>query len=233
MKAALFVALALVLTFGTARAQVPDSITLDYLIKLGKQVTDSLNSGTLIPADKSDQDDGDDTTSQEMTLEEIVAHPSDVSVLFIDLTKHPLSKLPDGFSELSDLTFLVICHQPKGSTFDWDDALEQISKLEGIEDLYIIGNGKGLVRLPASIGKLRNLRHLALYWNAIQVIPEEIGNLTLLEDCLLDKNNIRTLPRSIAKLDRLKSLDISKNELSATEITQISKLLPHTTITSK
>ena len=101
------------------------------------------------------------------TLEEKILNPSGVYLLLIDLQKHPISKLPEGFDNLTDLQFLVIGNLPEGGRFDFEDAFNQIAKISSVRDLCVINNGKGLRAIPASIAEMTELKRLVLYNNAI------------------------------------------------------------------
>lgn len=124
------------------------------------------------------------------TLEEKILNPSGIHVLLIDLKAHPISKLPEGFDNLSDLQFLVITNLPDGARFDFDDAFNTIARLPNVKDLYVINNGKGLRAIPASIGQMSELKRLTCYNNAITTIHADVGNLESLEVLSLEENPI-------------------------------------------
>ena len=52
--------------------------------------------------------------------------------------------------------------------------------------------------LPESIGNLRNLKKLYLYYTNLSVLPESIGNLKKLRELYLGGTNIPTLPSLLA-----------------------------------
>ncbi len=87
----------------------------------------------------------------------------------------------------------------------------------------IIDNGNGCsmsVAVPASIGKLQNLRVLRLYGaiESAKPLPATIGNLTNLEVLDLGRNGLTSVPASIAKLSNLKTLRLEYNALKAAPV---------------
>ncbi|ROT39882.1 glucose-repressible alcohol dehydrogenase transcriptional effector [Sodiomyces alkalinus F11] len=81
-----------------------------------------------------------------------------------------------------------------------------------LSELYIASNK--LTHLPASIGQLRQLRHLEASYNQITELPPELGMCTYLKELLLFNNNIRTLPYELGSLHLLEQLGIEGNPLS-------------------
>lgn len=84
----------------------------------------------------------------------------------------------------------------------------------------IIDNGNGCamsVAVPASIGKLQNLRVLRLYGaiESAKPLPAIIGELRGLEVLDLGRNGLKTLPPFIAKLSNLKTLRLDYNALKS------------------
>jgi len=98
---------------------------------------------------------------------------------------------------------------------------EWIGELENLE-LLKLGNSfsfslrpkNNLRKIPSSIGRLKNLKTLALDDVALSSIPVEIGNLYLLEHLSLSKNQLKQLPESIFHLSQLKTLQIPENKIS-------------------
>ncbi|MBD2603251.1 leucine-rich repeat domain-containing protein [Scytonema hofmannii FACHB-248] len=98
---------------------------------------------------------------------------------------------------------------------------------EGATELDL--SGKDLTALPASIGKLTQLKKLILgkykydqdgdivgtIGNNLSVLPAEIGLLNHLEVLQVIDNNLTSLPQEFGQLTNLQSLDLSSNQLSS------------------
>jgi Leucine-rich repeat (LRR) protein len=130
---------------------------------------------------------------------------------------------------------------------------ESIGNLQNLQRLFLGNNN--LNSLPESIGNLQNLKVLDLDNNNLSSLPKSIGNLQHLQRLDLEDNNLSRLPESIVNLQNLRFLDLSFNNLSnllesivnlqnlealklgrnpqlpKSEIDNIKKLLPNTTIT--
>jgi hypothetical protein len=114
-----------------------------------------------------------------------------------------------------------------------DTVSARLGDLTRLETL-VIDNGNGCamnVRLPESIGKLRNLRVLRL-WGAIDThvmpvgdpsperarfkpLPEALGELDGLEELDLGRNDLREVPPEIERLRSLRVLGLSFNDLDS------------------
>lgn len=70
--------------------------------------------------------------------------------------------------------------------------------------LYMAENS--LHRLPADIGRLRNLVHLDVSNNKLRSLPPEIGELIMLKELLLNNNHLRTLPFELGRCFQLTNL---------------------------
>ena len=84
----------------------------------------------------------------------------------------------------------------------------QIPK-ESVEQVYL--KACDLIRFPEWLIKLRNLTHINISCNAIEVIPDEISLLENLSYFDVSDNRILELPQSLFELEHLKYLDISGN----------------------
>ena len=62
---------------------------------------------------------------------------------------------------------------------------------------YMFWEGKGIRKLPESIGDLTIEGDLSFYNNHLSSLPESFGSLTVGEDLFLVGNRLRTLPKSL------------------------------------
>jgi len=67
--------------------------------------------------------------------------------------------------------------------------------------------------IPASIGKLTNLRKLILKRNDIQIIPTSIRRLVLLKELNLSCNNLSEIPQMLEFLNSLEILNLKHNKV--------------------
>ena len=74
-------------------------------------------------------------------------------------------------------------------------------------------DGVGLMKLPKSLPKLKNLRYLSFPRNEFTHIPPSIEGLESLEYLYLNENHLTKLPQSVGKLPNLRVLDLSKNAI--------------------
>jgi len=176
-------------------------------------------------------DDEDDDDGKPITLEYLIEHPSNIMFLKIDLRATPIKKLPAGFDNLSDLTFIIITNLPAKASFDFEDAINTISGLSSVKDLYIINNGRGFRTIPSSIGQMTNLKRFVCYNNALETLPTEIGNLENLEELSLEMNRLSSLPPSLGKLKALKRLGLDENPLERSQCGKLEALLPGCNVT--
>lgn len=84
--------------------------------------------------------------------------------------------------------------------------------------------------LPGEVRHLINLTTLDLSYNAFTGVPAEIGQLTKLTSLNLSHNPITGLPLELGNLTHLKVLDLSATQYSKTDLEQIRKKLPVTTV---
>lgn len=70
-----------------------------------------------------------------------------------------------------------------------------------------------LVELPASIGSMPALKHLALDGNSLSALSPQLGKLVRLEQLMLAGNRLTSLPSSIGSLAALKIINLSRNQL--------------------
>ncbi len=95
-------------------------------------------------------------------------------------------------------------------------AFKYITKLERLYFLSL--NGCDLIKLPRSIGNLKNLVILDLSDNKLEFFSREIKKLSKLQKLHLRANhisNIKNVVEIIENLDRLSNLDLSYNEIKS------------------
>lgn len=82
----------------------------------------------------------------------------------------------------------------------------QISALVRLQQLYLGSNQ--LVRLPAAVWQLKELRTLDLQLNPLGELPQELGQLGRLEKLSLYSSSMVDLPEAIGNLKALRELDL-------------------------
>ncbi|MDQ2745659.1 MAG: leucine-rich repeat domain-containing protein [Acidobacteriota bacterium] len=147
---------------------------------------------------------------------EAFAAPERVKCLNPNFTEKELNMktLPAKFGTLTNLEVFSFGCLEKLTTLP--EAIGSLSKMTKL----IIDNGNGCsmsVAIPASIGKLQNLRVLRLYGaiESAKPLPAAIGQLRNLEVLDLGRNGLTSVPTSIAALSNLKTLRLEYNALKA------------------
>lgn len=150
------------------------------------------------------------------SLTKAFASPAKVKCLNPNFTEKELNMkdLPAKFGTLTNLEVFSFGCLEKLTTLP-----ANIGNLTKMTEL-IIDNGNGCsmsVAVPASIGKLQNLRVLRLYGaiESAKPLPATIGELRNLEVLDLGRNGLTTVSPSIAKLSNLKTLRLEYNALKA------------------
>lgn len=120
-------------------------------------------------------------------------------------------ELPESITQLSKLKSMVL-----STCMLQGPILPFIGNMTSLVDLELSGNylsGK----IPAELGKLKNLKSLYLYYNQRLTgrIPEEFGNLTELVDLDISVNQLTgRIPDSVCRLPKLYSLQLYNNSLT-------------------
>ncbi|XP_026982696.1 leucine-rich repeat-containing protein 1 isoform X3 [Sagmatias obliquidens] len=122
-----------------------------------------------------------------------------------DFSGNPLTRLPESFPELQNLTCLSV------NDISLQSLPENIGNLYNLASLELRENL--LTYLPDSLTQLRRLEELDLGNNEIYNLPESIGALLHLKDLWLDGNQLSELPQEIGNLKNLLCLDVSENRL--------------------
>jgi hypothetical protein len=93
---------------------------------------------------------------------------------------------------------------------------DALARMDSLWFLHLDGGGEqGLERIPASLGKLRNLSQLYLMNDSLVSLPASLGDLRKLEMLFLRGNRLETLPEGVGTLPLLKELHVSFNRLTA------------------
>jgi internalin A len=71
----------------------------------------------------------------------------------------------------------------------------------------------GLTEIPASLGKLSQLRRLSLFGNDLREIPTVLSKLRKLQILFLGNNQLREIPAALSELKQLVLLDLRNNHL--------------------
>lgn len=123
------------------------------------------------------------------------------------LIANNITELPPEIGNLSSLTHL---HLRENSLTALPDEIGNLSRLEVlslgsryhirfVRERRRIGNQ--ITELPASIGRLKNLRQLWLSRNPIETLPRSIGHLRNLEYLDLEYTSIGRIPYSVADMN--------------------------------
>jgi len=129
-----------------------------------------------------------------------------VKLTDLAITTTALTAIPDGISNLKQLKNLNL-------TFNKITYLAtDIVDLKQLETLSLVRNFN-VKSLPKDIGKLTNLKRLAVQSCQLSELPESITNLSKLEALSFPTNNIRTLPADWSKLKNLVRLDAERNKI--------------------
>ncbi|XLT64550.1 hypothetical protein HN873_020989 [Arachis hypogaea] len=133
------------------------------------------------------------------------------SLSFLDLSscQFPESKIPDSFSNLTQLTFLDLSENVfNGSIPSWLSNLQHLTYLDLSENAF---TGS----FPSFLSNLHHLVYLDLSQNTLSgQIPNVFDRLTNLQSLCLSYNNFqRKLPSSLFALTQLSFLGCSNNEI--------------------
>jgi hypothetical protein len=158
-------------------------------------------------------------------FERALRTPERVKRLVIQSEAPGMKRLPAGLGSMVNLEALELaCLE------DLEDLPEEIGALSKLREL-VIDNGNGCsmnVRLPASVGRLENLRVLRLYGALdprevggedsasrakTRALPDALASLRNLEELDLGRNGLRSVPPQVASLRGLKKLGLDYNEI--------------------
>uniref|UniRef100_K3X9W3 Disease resistance R13L4/SHOC-2-like LRR domain-containing protein n=1 Tax=Globisporangium ultimum (strain ATCC 200006 / CBS 805.95 / DAOM BR144) TaxID=431595 RepID=K3X9W3_GLOUD len=131
------------------------------------------------------------------------------TVTSMKLCQNVLTALPEGFFELTGLTYLDLSHNQLQQ-----DLSESLGVLINLRELGLAANK--LTSLPQSLGRLAQLEVLRIEENAITRLPESIGSLQKLHTLTAYSNQLTSLPASLSGLRNMQMLDLKKNRLEST-----------------
>lgn len=167
------------------------------------------------------------------------------------ITGLTFSGLPFGyhFATLGSLGRLTAVTTFRSEGPYWTDTLMEplMQSLDRMDSLWLLSlswsKDSAFTKIPASIGKLTNLRELYLLGDSLRAVPGEIENLTKLEfisvqfnrltelpdwggltalrELQVPHNLLRTLPESLFSWPAIAKLDIADNHLCG--LTQVQK----------
>jgi hypothetical protein len=190
-------------------------------------------AATRAPADSTGRE-AEDTEPSSEAIRIALAHPETTTVLNLVPFERDSEgnlqwkALPEALWRLKKLRSLSI------ACFEGLDTVSaRLGELTHLEK-FVIDNGNGCamnVRLPESIGKLKNLRVLRL-WGAIDThvlpegdpsperarfkpLPDALGDLDGLEELDLGRNDLREVPPQVERLRGLRVLGLSFNNLDS------------------
>ncbi len=92
---------------------------------------------------------------------------------------------------------------------DYIDVYDYFEK--NLHQTKVIFSGKNLYHLPGNIIKLRNLNHLNLDDNVLQILPPSLGDLPKLQFLYLQNNKLSFLPESLGKVSDMLVLQCFNN----------------------
>ncbi|KAF4089750.1 hypothetical protein AMELA_G00069670 [Ameiurus melas] len=123
-----------------------------------------------------------------------------------DFSGNPLTRLPDGFTQLRALAHLALN----------DVSLQSLpNDLGNLANLVTLELRENLLKsLPTSLSFLVKLEQLDLGSNQLEVLPDALGALPNLRELWLDRNQLSSLPPDLGSLRRLVCLDVSENQLT-------------------
>uniref|UniRef100_A0A8C2XNP3 Leucine rich repeat containing 7 n=1 Tax=Cyclopterus lumpus TaxID=8103 RepID=A0A8C2XNP3_CYCLU len=131
----------------------------------------------------------------------------------VEASVNPITKLPDGFTQLLNLTQLFLN----------DAFLEYLpanfGRLSKLRILELRENH--LKTMPKSIHRLTQLERLDLGSNEFSEMPEVLEQIHNLRELWLDNNSLQCIPGAIGKLRQLRYFDLAKNRIETLD-TEIS-----------
>nr|WP_281233153.1 leucine-rich repeat domain-containing protein [Flavobacterium gelatinilyticum] len=102
-----------------------------------------------------------------------------------------------------------------GGSYSKDLSTTDLNVLSELESLEYLDLGYSKVKgdIPESWGRLKKLKTVSLYYNALTALPEDLGGMVSLESLDLSYNQIKSIPVSVGNLTALVTLNLSNNQV--------------------
>ena len=149
----------------------------------------------------------------------------EMTVLVIDLSQKGSQALIDVMNKFTGITTLVVTGGMHGAPVDLNHILRQ-AKNYPLTDLHIISFHSFLASIPESIGQFTSLTRLSLFGNNLAKLPAAVGKMKQLKILHVDINPIATLLPTVKGLVFLEELGVAKTGITAAEQQQLAQLLP-------
>lgn len=149
---------------------------------------------------------------EDLSSKHLSVFPTDVlqnpHVEYLLIDYNDIEDLP---SEIGDCLQSLKCFSAIGNNLKV--LPESFGNLIHLEEVYL--NENGIVKLPDSLKKLKQLVTLKLTGNQLETLPEDFGELTSLEILSCDENVLCRLPKTFGLLENLKELELGCNEIDS------------------
>ncbi len=149
-----------------------------------------------------------------------------IPTLVLNLSWPQVKLIIDQMSLFRGIKTLIVTCDTKGTAVNLEQILKNAAEYP-LEELYIINFGSSVSVIPEQIGTFSNLTRVGLFNNNISQLPAAMAGMTKLETLYLDLNPLSSITGKIGTMKKLTELGLAKTQLSADEISKISKLLPN------
>jgi hypothetical protein len=155
-----------------------------------------------------------------------------IPTLVLNLSWPQIQLIIDQMPMFKGIKTLIVTCDTKGTPVDLEKILKNAEDYP-LEELYIINFGSSVSILPDRIGNYSKLLHIGLFNDNLDQLPSTFSRLTGLQALYLDMNPINSIIGKISPMKKLTELGLAKTQISADEISKISKLLPTCKILSE
>ena len=143
--------------------------------------------------------------------------PSDIVNLTalreLNVSGNNLASLPSSIGQLTELRKFVLCERDDNN-FALTALPDSITRCAKLEELIL--GASSIVSLPASIGNLKELRHLSVRGSKhLELLPDSIVQCSALTEINIAFTSIKSLPESIGDLRKLEILCAASTKLSS------------------
>tara|TARA_B100000767_G_scaffold252464_1_gene256249 strand:+ start:1513 stop:2664 length:1152 start_codon:yes stop_codon:yes gene_type:complete len=131
----------------------------------------------------------------------------------LNVSGNNLASLPSSIGQLTELRKFVLCERDDNNSAltALPDSITRCAKLEEL----ILG-ASSIVSLPASIGNLKELRHLSVRGSKhLELLPDSVVQCSALTEINIAFTSIKSLPESIGDLRKLETLCAASTKLSS------------------